>query len=178
MCLQENALYSAFIKRHIVSRFPFSVNGGRYEKDIQTFEGDRKVTQPLSFQVKLQDNYEKAVGKATAALNNEGFGVLTQIDVKATLKEKLNTEFRPYIILGACNPPLAQRALQSDPLVGTLLPCNVTVEEFNGGSLVSIVNPEAMLTLEPLSNNPEILSVAAEARARLERVAASLQAND
>lgn len=136
------------------------------------------MTQPLSFQVKLQDNYEKAVGKATAALNNEGFGVLTQIDVKATLKEKLNTEFRPYIILGACNPPLAQRALQSDPLVGTLLPCNVTVEEFNGGSLVSIVNPEAMLTLEPLSNNPEILSVAAEARARLERVAASLQAND
>jgi uncharacterized protein (DUF302 family) len=133
------------------------------------------VTQPLGFQVKLSDNYEKALAKVTIALKNEGFGVLTQIDVKATLKEKLNAEFRPYMILGACNPPLAHRALKSDPLVGTLLPCNVTIEEFNGGSLVSFANPEAMLTLEPLSINSEIVSVAAEARARLERVAASLQ---
>jgi uncharacterized protein (DUF302 family) len=133
------------------------------------------MSQPLCFQVKLPDPYEKAIEKVTAALKTEGFGVLTQIDVQATLKNKLNADFRPYVILGACNPPLAHRALQSEPMIGTLLPCNVTVEAAEGGSLVSIANPEVMLTLEPLSSNSEIMLVASEARARLERVAASLQ---
>jgi uncharacterized protein (DUF302 family) len=133
------------------------------------------MSQPLCFQVKLPDPYEKAIEKVTTALKTEGFGVLTQIDVQATLKNKLNADFRPYVILGACNPPLAHRALQSEPMIGTLLPCNVTVEAAEGGSLVSIANPEVMLTLEPLSSNSEIMLVASEARARLERVAASLQ---
>ena len=133
------------------------------------------MTQPLTFQVSLTDPYDDAVEKVTAALMAEGFGVLTSIDVKATLKEKLDADFRPFIILGACNPPLAQQALLSDPLVGLLLPCNVTVEETSDGSLVSIVNPEAMLEVPPLSSNKQIGEVAAEARTRLERVAAALK---
>lgn len=129
----------------------------------------------LSFQIKLSDNYDNAVEKVTAALKAEGFGVLTRIDVKATLKEKLDAEFRPYVILGACNPSLAHRALQSEPQVGLLLPCNVTVEEADGGALVSIVNPEAMLGMKPLSENETIGEVAAEARRSLERVAEYLK---
>ncbi len=129
----------------------------------------------LSFQIKLSENYDNAVEKVTAALKAEGFGVLTRIDVKATLKEKLDAEFRPYIILGACNPSLAHRALQSEPQVGLLLPCNVTVEEADGGALVSIVNPEAMLGMKPLSENETIGEVAAEARRSLERVAEYLK---
>jgi uncharacterized protein (DUF302 family) len=134
------------------------------------------MTQPLTFQITLTDPYESAVEKVTAALKTEGFGVLTSIDVKDTLKKKLDADFRRYIILGACNPPLAYQALQSEPLVGLLLPCNVTVEEANDGSLVSIINPDAMLGIRPLSNNEKIRDVAAEARQRLERVAKVLEA--
>ncbi len=133
------------------------------------------MTQTFSFQISMTDSYEAAVDKVIAALKAEGFGVLTSIDVKATLKEKLDADFRPYIILGACNPPLAQQALLEDPLVGLLLPCNVTVEEATDGSLVSIINPEAMLGVQPLSTNKEIGKVASEARTRLERVAAALK---
>ncbi|NOY99485.1 MAG: DUF302 domain-containing protein [Chloroflexi bacterium] len=133
------------------------------------------MTQPLTFQVSLPDPYEAAVEKTIAALKAEGFGVLTRIDVQATLKEKLDADFRPYVILGACNPPLAYKALQSDPLIGLLLPCNVTVEAADGGSLVSIVNPEAMLTVPPLDENGTVRQVAAEARVRLERVVAALK---
>jgi len=134
------------------------------------------MNQPLAFQVALSDPYEVAIEKVVAALKEEGFGILTRIDIKAALKEKLNVDFRSYVILGACNPHLAHRALQSEPLVGVLLPCNVTVEASDGGALVSIANPEAMLTIPPLTENPEVLAVAAEARARLERVALSLKA--
>ena len=133
------------------------------------------MNQLLTFQISIPDPYDAAVEKVTAALKAEGFGVLTSIDVKATLKEKLDADFRPYVILGACNPPLAQQALLSDPLVGLLLPCNVTVEETAHGSLVSIVNPEAMLGVPPLSANKQIGEVAAEARTRLERVASALK---
>jgi uncharacterized protein (DUF302 family) len=132
------------------------------------------MTQPIAFQVKLSDPYEEAVDKVTAGLKAEGFGVLTTIDVKATLKQKLDADFRPYVILGACNPPLAHRALQSEPRIGLLLPCNVTVEETPEGSLVSFVNPEAMLEIGPLAENDVVCEVAAEARTRLERVAAAL----
>ncbi|HEB64566.1 MAG TPA: DUF302 domain-containing protein [Chloroflexi bacterium] len=134
------------------------------------------MSQPLAFQVFLTDDYETAVEKVTAALKAEGYGVLTSVDMKATLKKKLDADFRRYVILGACNPPLAYRALQSDPLVGLLLPCNVVVEESGTGSLVSIVNPDAALQVGTLAENPEIKAVAAEARARLERVAAALAA--
>lgn len=133
------------------------------------------MDQSLAYQISMTDPYEVAVEKVIEALKVEGFGVLTRIDVKATLKEKLDADFRPYVILGACNPPLAQRALLSDPLVGLLLPCNVTVEETADGSLVSIINPEAMLGVEPLSTKEQIGEVASEARTRLERVVAALQ---
>lgn len=133
------------------------------------------MNQTLGFQLTLSIPFEAALDKVTAALKAEGFGVLTRIDVKSTLKEKLNEDFRPYVILGACNPTLAHRALQNEPLVGLLLPCNVTVEEGGSGILVSIVNPEAMLGINPLSENPGVRKVASEARARLERVVAALQ---
>lgn len=133
------------------------------------------MKQTLTFQVTMADPYEIAVEKVTAALKTEGFGVLTQIDVKATLKEKLDADFHPYVILGACNPPLAHQALLSDPLVGLLLPCNVTVQETEDGSQVNIINPDAMLGIPPFSNDDRICEVAAEARTRLERVAAALQ---
>lgn len=133
------------------------------------------MTKKLAFQIELPDSYEIAVEKTIAALKTEGFGVLTRIDMRATLKEKIDVDFRPYVILGACNPPLANQALNSDSLSGLLLPCNVTVEEAEGGALVSIVNPEAMLMLPPLADNADVISVAKEARTRLEHVAQALR---
>ncbi len=93
--------------------------------------------------------------KVIAALKEEGFGVLTRIDVRATLKEKLGEDFRPYVILGACNPPLAHRALSQDAVAGLLLPCNVTVEEDPaGGSIARIANPEMMMTVGDTAREP------------------------
>ena len=107
--------------------------------------------------MQLSDPYEQALEKVTAALKTEGFGVLTEIDVRATLKKKLDKDFRPYAILGACNPPLAHKALQNDPIIGVLLPCNVTVEANQQGSLVNLVNPKVMLLSHPLlKDNPPI----------------------
>jgi uncharacterized protein (DUF302 family) len=131
--------------------------------------------QMLAFQTTLSVAYGDAIDLVREALKNEGFGVLTQIDVKATLKEKLNEDFRRYVILGACNPPLAHRALQSESLVGVMLPCNVTVEEHPEGALITIMNPAAMMGMPPLSENETLNEVAAEARARLERVLQALQ---
>ena len=116
--------------------------------------------------------YEQAVQKTTDALKAEGFGVLTQIDVKATLKQKLDTDFRRYVILGACNPPLAHRALSANLDVGLLLPCNVTVYEEGDGSVVTAVDPVEMLGV--LKEDPVAHEVAVEAKARLQRVIASL----
>jgi uncharacterized protein (DUF302 family) len=133
------------------------------------------MSQPLAFRVALDDPYEVALERVTLALKEEGFGVLTEIDVKATMKEKLDADFRPYTILGACNPPLAHRALSNEPQIGLMLPCNVTVEATeDGGSLVSIVNPEAVLSINVLADSGVVCSVASEARVRLERVAAAL----
>lgn len=133
------------------------------------------MTGSLTFQVSMDEPYENAVGKVTEALKNEGFGVLTRIDVKATLKEKLETDFRPYVILGACHPPLAHQALQSNPLIGLIMPCNVTVEETDAGSLVNIVNPEVLLGMEPFTSDNQICEVAEKARYHLERVAEALK---
>lgn len=130
----------------------------------------------MAFKVKLEVPYEQAVERTAAALKEEGFGVLTEIDVKATLKEKLDLDFKRYVILGACNPPLAHQALESEELVGLLLPCNVTVAETEGGSLISILNPEMMLTIEPLGKNPAVKQVAGQAAESLQRVAAALSA--
>ena len=128
----------------------------------------------LAFQITLPDSFDITVNKVTAALKKQGFGVLTKIDVRSTLKEKINKDFRPYVILGACNPSLAHRALENEPLVGLLLPCNLTVESTEAGSLVSIVNPEAMFSVDFLVDNEQIQEVATDARARLEKVAESL----
>jgi len=133
------------------------------------------MTEEIGFEIRIEQPYEMVLEKVIEALKVEGFGVLTRIDVKATLKEKLNTDFRPYIILGACNPPLAYRALSQDAVAGLLLPCNITVEqETEGKSVVRLANPEAMLTIGNLEGDPVLLEVAQEARARLERVAEAL----
>jgi uncharacterized protein (DUF302 family) len=133
------------------------------------------MTEELGFEVTLSLPYEQALEKVTAALKAEGFGVLTRIDVKATFKDKLGEDFRPYSILGACNPPLAHKALSTDGVVGLFLPCNVTVEATpDGGSLVRVVNPEVMMQVGAMAENEVIREVAVEARARLERVAEAL----
>ena len=133
------------------------------------------MTTHLGFQVRLKVPYEEAVQKATKALKTEGFGVLTEIDVKATIKEKLDKDFRRYAILGACNPPLAHRALSANLDAGLLLPCNVIVyEEAEGeGSVIHIIDPLVMLGT--LKDDQILCDVAEEAKAKLERVAATLK---
>ncbi|MCL4299849.1 MAG: DUF302 domain-containing protein [Anaerolineae bacterium] len=131
------------------------------------------VTTQLGLTARLNIPYEAALGRVTDALKAEGFGVLTEIDVKATLKQKLDVDFRPYKILGACNPPLAYRALTAAPEVGLLLPCNVTVAQTEDGLVdVALVDPLMMLGVV---DNPALQPIAAEARARLERVVAALK---
>jgi uncharacterized protein (DUF302 family) len=115
--------------------------------------------------------FDQAVGAVTQALAKEGFGVLTEIDVQATLKKKLNLERPPYKILGACNPQFAHRALEAEPQIGALLPCNVIVREDGGKTIVEFMDPDAVLKLV---ERPEIGTIAAEVRQRLQRVMASL----
>jgi uncharacterized protein (DUF302 family) len=97
------------------------------------------------FRTRLNLPYSEAIEKTREALAVEGFGVLTEIDVKATLKKKLDVDFKPYTILGACNPLLAHRVLQADGQIGLLLPCNVVVQEADSGSEVSAINPEVVM---------------------------------
>ncbi len=117
--------------------------------------------------------YADARARITAALKDEGFGILTEIDVKDTLKKKLDRDFRAYTILGACNPNLAHRALSAELGVGLLLPCNVCVWEEEGGSVVSIMRPDIM---ERVIDNPSIAGVVREADEKLRRALAKLQA--
>lgn len=117
--------------------------------------------------------FEAALQRVTAELQKEGFGVLTEIDVKVTLKKKLDTDMPPYRILGACNPALAHRALTAEPQIGLLLPCNVVVREDGKGKVhVEFMDPNAVLDLV---NKPEITKVAAEVRERLMKVMAALE---
>jgi uncharacterized protein (DUF302 family) len=132
------------------------------------------MTTYYGFRATLNVPYNQAIEKATAALKEEGFGVLTEIDVKATLKKKLDADFRRYIILGACNPNLAYRALQDELEIGLLLPCNVIVYETGENqSVVSIVDPSSMLGIV---QSPKLDAVAHEARTRLQRVIKALGA--
>ncbi len=124
--------------------------------------------------VKLPVAYDQAVEHATAALKAEGFGVLTTIDVKQTLKQKLDKDFRRYVILGACNPPLAHRALTAELEIGLLLPCNVIVYETSPGE--SVVSAMAPLAALDVVGNPELHEVAREADARLRRALTGLEA--
>jgi uncharacterized protein (DUF302 family) len=113
-------------------------------------------------------SYEAARHRIEAALQEEGFGVLTEIDVKATLKAKLNADFRNYVILGACNPTLAHQALSTDPGIGLLLPCNVVVtEDEDGNAVLAILDPESMLKVVPDSS--KLRGPMREARERLQR---------
>lgn len=116
--------------------------------------------------------YEQALERVTAALAVEGFGVLTEIDVAATLKKKLDKDMPPYRILGACNPQLAHRALEAEPQIGALLPCNVVVRnDAAGKTYVDVMDPQAVMQLV---GRPEVGVIAAEVRSRLERVLAAL----
>ncbi len=120
----------------------------------------------------LDDTFEGAITRVTAALKVEGFGVLTEIDVKATLKKKLDVDFRPYRILGACNPPFAHQALVEEDKIGTMLPCNVIVQELREGAVeVAAVDPVA--SMQAISN-PALAEIATEVRMRLQRVVDSL----
>jgi uncharacterized protein (DUF302 family) len=123
------------------------------------------TTVPLTF--------EEALGRTRDALGSEGFGILTEIDVTATLRKKLNVEFRPYVILGACNPPLAHRALQAELDIGLLLPCNVVVYAADdpGRTIVAALDPVEALSL---SGNEAVQPIAEEVRNRLQRVLASV----
>ena len=118
--------------------------------------------------------YDDAVARATEVLADEGFGVLTEIDVKATLKKKLDVDFRRYLILGACNPHLAHQAMTGEPFIGVLLPCNVLVmEREGGGSIVAAFKPTAGFSLV---DNPDVAPIAEEVEDRMRRVLDQLDA--
>ncbi|MDH4274426.1 MAG: DUF302 domain-containing protein [Gammaproteobacteria bacterium] len=125
------------------------------------------------FSTRVKGNFDQAIAQVTEELKKEGFGVLMEIDVAATLKAKLNIDKRPYRILGACNPPLANRAIEADPDIGLLLPCNVVVrEDADGGITVAFMDPNAVLGLV---DKPEITQLGKEVREKLMRVKNALK---
>ena len=132
------------------------------------------MTTQIGMQALLEIPFDQAIERTTEALKTEGFGVLTRIDVHSTFKEKINVDFRKYVILGACNPPLAHRALSANADVGLLLPCNVTVQEVERGIAVTAVDPVQMLGV--LQEDPAVSVVAAEVRGKLEKVITALSA--
>jgi uncharacterized protein (DUF302 family) len=130
------------------------------------------MTSKYAFGKPVTMRFEQALERVTVELAKEGFGVLTEIDVAATLKKKLGKDMRPYKILGACNPQFAHRALEAEPQIGALLPCNVVVrEDPSGKTIVEIMDPQAVMQLV---DRAEVGQIAAEVRTRLERVLAAL----
>jgi len=131
------------------------------------------VSTSFTFGTRLPGSLAAVRPAVEAALRAEGFGVLTEIDVQATMKAKLGVDRAPYVILGACNPPLAHRAIEADPSVGALLPCNVVLREDGPETIIEVMDPMAALGIV---DSPAIGPVAEEAKARLLRVIAALQA--
>ncbi len=137
---------------------------------MSTTEGTREATYHFSRVLRLP--FEEVVERVTNALKAEGFGILTDIDVRDTLKKKLGVEFRKYRILGACNPPLAHQALQVEDKIGTMLPCNVVVQELEGGGIeVSAVDPVASMRAV---GNPALLDIARTVQTKLKAVISAL----
>ncbi|MDH3297261.1 MAG: DUF302 domain-containing protein [Gemmatimonadota bacterium] len=128
----------------------------------------------MSHDVRLNCAHEEAIDRVTDALAAEGFGVLSRIDIDKKFREKLGVDFRPYTILGACNPALANLALGAAPEIGLLLPCNVTVEQLDGAALVRIINARTMMDTAGYGDDEQIAPVGREADERLKRVAAAL----
>lgn len=124
-------------------------------------------TTRVAFEIDTDLSFDDAVERCRAELAREGFGVLTEIDIQAKLKEKLDVDVEPCLILGACHPPSAHRALQAEPEVGVLLPCNVTISIEDGRTVVRAMNPDAAMQV---LQNPEIEAVAGEVGAALRRV--------
>lgn len=134
------------------------------------------MAKDLGFEIELPSGFRAAVSHVKDALTHEGFGILTEIDLQAAFREKLGREFRPYLILGACNPPLAFSAISADPAVGLLLPCNVTVESVGDErTVVRLTNPEALLAAAAVADSPELAAVARDARDRMVRVEETLK---
>ena len=125
--------------------------------------------------IELSCDYDEAIDRVTEALGAEGFGVISRIDIDDKFKEKLDVDFRPYVILGACNPALAHKALSAEPGVGLLLPCNVCVERTDSGARVYIVDAESMMGSAGLDDNETISELGRDASERLDRVAQSLR---
>lgn len=143
---------------------------------VPATRGDDQMTSAstYTFGTRLRGSNADARPRVEAALKAEGFGVLTEIDVQATLKAKLGVDRSPYVILGACNPSLADRALAADPSVGALLPCNIVLREDGAGAIVEAIDPLVALGIV---DRADVRPIAEEARARLGRAIASLEAS-
>jgi uncharacterized protein (DUF302 family) len=134
------------------------------------------MKQHLAFEIELPLGFSDAVGRVKDALKQEGFGILTEIDLQAAFREKLGREFRPYVIIGACNPPLAFSAINTDPSVGLLLPCNVTIELVDEQRThVRLTDPDALLGGSGLGSSPGLEGVARDASNRMARVLSTLR---
>ena len=132
------------------------------------------MSKELRFNVELPLTFDAGVTRVREALKQEGFGVLTEIDLRAAFREKLGREFRPYVILGACNPPLAHQALSTEPELGTLLPCNVVVYRRDETTYIAAIDAERMLSIV---GNSELAPIATQVRDKLARVVERAAAN-
>jgi uncharacterized protein (DUF302 family) len=152
-------------------QLPFAIG---YTERKMKMSAQQPQHSKYGFSRTLDVSYEKAVEKVTAALKEEGFGVLSEIDIKEKLKEKLGVDFRRYMILGACNPPLAYKTLQEEINIGLLLPCNVIVYESDeaGKSVVAAIDAKTMLSV--VGDNAALDAVATEVNEKLQRVVAQL----
>ncbi len=129
----------------------------------------------MSIDVTLSGSMDEVIDRVTGVLKEEGFGILTRIDVDTTLKTKIDVDFRPYVILGACNPNLAHQALVARPDVGLMLPCNVVVDQVAEGTcLVRFIDPAAMMSFGDLGNDEALVAIGAQAGAKIAKAAAAL----